>query len=297
MAGSALARARGIDVHCRGVVQLYRSGDADVVALRGVDLDVEPSEILALLGPSGAGKSTVLALLAGLFPPSAGEVRIGPYDVGRMSGRELLSLRAGVLSLVMQGPARNLLSYATAAQNVAYAQRGARRFSASLAPLPAPERVLDELGLRHLAAVPVGRLSGGEQQRVALASAVAMRPPLLLVDEPTSQLDASARDTVVHLLHEINDVLGTTTVVVTHDPEVTASMSRTVTIRDGRVGSEGRHGEEYAVVGRDGAIQLPPDVLELLPPDTLVRLERHAFGVDLRNPALERGLHPPSATS
>lgn len=279
----------GVDVHCVGVVQLYRSGDADVVALRGVDLDVDPGEILALLGPSGSGKSTVMALLAGLFRPSAGEVVVGSHNLGRLSARELSALRASEIALVLQGPLRNLLSYATVEQNALFAQRGARRRGDR--PLPSPGELFAELGLARLSDAAVYSLSGGEQQRVALAVGVATRPRLLLVDEPTSQLDARSRDEVVELLHQINAVYGTTIIVVTHDGAVSASMARTVTIRDGRVGAEGRHGTEYAVVGRDGAIQLPPDVLQLLPPESLVRLVRHRAGVDLRSPALEEGSH------
>ncbi|MGH9303739.1 MAG: ABC transporter ATP-binding protein, partial [Acidimicrobiales bacterium] len=106
-------------------------------------------------------------------------------------------------------------------------------------------------------------------------------PRLLLVDEPTSQLDSKARDEVVVALRAINEQLGSTVVMVTHDPEIAQAVARTVTIRDGRVGAEGRHGEEYAVVGRDGSIQLPPHLLDILPPETLVRLHRHERGVNL----------------
>ncbi|MHB8556406.1 MAG: ABC transporter ATP-binding protein, partial [Candidatus Dormibacteria bacterium] len=122
---------------------------------------------------------------------------------------------------------------------------------------------------------------------VAIASGVAGAPRLLLVDEPTSQLDTVSRDQVIELLHRINAQLGSTVVSVTHDPTVAAAMPRTVTIRDGRVGAEARRGLEYAVVGRDGSVQLPPDVLEMLPPGTLVQVRRHRAGVDLRNPEME----------
>jgi ABC-type methionine transport system ATPase subunit len=128
----------------------------------------------------------------------------------------------------------------------------------------------------------VNRISGGDQQLVALAVGVAASPKLLLVDEPTSQLDAEGRDAAISLIKEINRRLGSTVVIVTHDPAVASAIPRTVTIRDGRVGAEGRHGEEFAVVGSDGSVQLPPDVLEVVAPNTLVRIRRHPDGVDLR---------------
>ncbi len=278
--------SRGLDIHFDGVVHLYPSQEGDVVALRGVDLDVEAGEEFALLGPSGSGKSTVLALLAGLQRPSAGQIQIGPYEMSKLSNRQLLRLRATEVSLVLQDPARNLLPYATASQNIEFAQRGAR--GRKHRPPWRPAELLEQLGMGGLANRTIATLSGGEQQRVAIASGVAPAPRLLLVDEPTSQLDSSSRDQVIELLHRINQQLGSTVVSVTHDQAVARAMPRTVTIRDGRVGAEGRRGEEYAVVGRDGSVQLPPDVLEMLPPGTLLHVRRHSAGVDLRNPELER---------
>ncbi|MHB1525699.1 MAG: ABC transporter ATP-binding protein [Candidatus Dormibacteria bacterium] len=275
----------GLDIHLDGVVHLYPSPEGDVVALRGVDLDVEAGEEFALLGPSGSGKSTVLSLLAGLQRASAGQIQIGPYEMGKLRNRQLLRLRATEVSLVLQDPARNLLPYATATQNIEFAQRGAR--GRGKTPPWRPDELLDELGMGQLAGRTVATLSGGEQQRVAIASGVAGAPRLLLVDEPTSQLDTVSRDQVIELLHRINAQLGSTVVSVTHDPTVAAAMPRTVTIRDGRVGAEARRGLEYAVVGRDGSVQLPPDVLEMLPPGTLVQVRRHRAGVDLRNPEME----------
>jgi ABC-type lipoprotein export system ATPase subunit len=275
----------GVDAHCIGVVQLYPLPEGDVVALRGVDLDIEAGEMLALLGPSGTGKSTLLRLLAGLLTPSAGKVRIGGHDVGKMSHRDRARMRATEVSYVVQDPSRNLLPYATAEENIWFAQRGARRYGGDMAYTP--EKILDAVGVRAGRHQPVSTLSGGEQQRIAVAAGLSTGARLLLVDEPTSQLDTTERDAVVAVLQSVNEKLGATVVVVTHDPVVAGSTRRTVTIRDGRVGAEGRHGEEYAVVGRDGSVQLPPDVLTLLPPDSLVRIHRHPAGVDLRNPDLE----------
>jgi putative ABC transport system ATP-binding protein len=277
----------GIDAHCTGVVQLYKMPDGDdVVALRGVDLDIDAGEMVALLGPSGTGKSTVLRLLAGLLRPSAGRVHVGGYDLGKLPGRELTRLRATEIAYVLQDAWHNLLPYATAEQNIWFARRGARRYGSD--PPGSPRQLLEQMGIGHLAGQVVSSMSGGEQQRVAVAAGVASGARLLLVDEPTSQLDSHERDAVVDQLRSVNRDRGTTVVVVTHDPTVAVAMARTVTIRDGRVGSEGRHGEEYAVVGRDGTLQLPPDVLEVLPPDSRVRIVLLPRGVELQNVDFQR---------
>lgn len=279
MSASAV-EPRGIEVHCENLVHLYPMPDGDVVALRGVDLDVSAGEMVALLGPSGAGKSTLLALLAGLIRPSAGQIRVGEHLVSRLGPRELSRLRAGVVSLVPQDPEKGLIPYATAEQNIWFAQRAARA-AGSTAPWTAGE-LLELLGLTKVSG-RLGRvLPPGEQKSVALAAAVATHPRLLLVDEPTSQLDAAARDTVVELLRNLAEVTGVTVIVVTHDAQVASVLPRTVTIRDGRVGAEGRRGTEYSVVSREGSVPLPPEFLELIPPGTLVRLHRNEGTIELR---------------
>ncbi len=270
----------GAAVHLVGVVHLYPSPEGDVVALRGVDLDIKAGESVALLGPSGAGKSTVLGLLAGEFAPSAGSVRVGEHDLGKLGADALSRLRAHEISLVVQGAATNLLSYATALENVWFAQHGSRRRKK-----PPPHGALELLELFHvggLASRRVDELSMGERQRVALVAGVAVLPRLLLVDEPTSQLSGEERDQVIDTILTIHREMGLTIIVVTHDTEVASRFERTVTIRDGRVGAEGRYGVDYAVVGRDGSLHLPPEVLDLLPPDSLVRVIRLSNGVELR---------------
>ena len=271
------ADGRDTDVHVRGVIHLYPQQGADVVALRGVDLDIAAGEMLALLGPSGMGKSTLLLLLAGMLAPSAGEITIGEVTLGSLSPAGLRQLRAGTVSFVLQETARNLLPYATVAQNVWFAQQGDRtRAHAGV------DELLDLLGLAGLAQTPVGSLPRGAQQLVALAAAVATTPRLLLADEPTNQLDAAATAGVIDLLRAINERLGTTIVVVTHDPVVAAALPRTVTIRDGRVGAEGRRGVQYAVMDGNGSIQLPPEVRAQVPPLTRFIVEHDAQGIHLR---------------
>jgi ABC-type lipoprotein export system ATPase subunit len=262
--------SQGVAVRADALVHIYPGEDEDVVALRGVDLVVGPGETVALLGPSGSGKSTLLAVCAGLIRPSAGRVAVDDVDLGRLAPRELAAWRAATVGCVLQGARRNLLAWATPAENL--------RFVSAMAPrsrrreLPRTGELLGELGLSRVAATPVRSLSDGEAQRVALAAAVATRPGLLVADEPTSQLDRASREAVLDLLLRINRAFGTTVVVVTHDPEVGVALHRTVGMRDGVVGSEGLAGVPQATVTRDGAVPLPDDVLEQWPPGTRVRV-------------------------
>ena len=267
---------QGAEVHCESVVYIYSMPEGDVVALRGVDLDIDPGESVALLGPSGSGKSTLLSLLAGLIRPSGGVIRIADRDVGRMTSRELIGFRSSVVSLVLQSASLNLLPYATVLENVQFAQAGS-----SDPVLFKPLELLSELGLTRISRQPVATLSGGDQKVVALAMAIATNPRLLLVDEPSSDLDPKSRNDVIQTLVRFNAEFGTTLLIVTHDPAIASAVPRSLTIRDGRVGTEGRRGEEFAVIGRDGTLQLPPDVLESLPPGTLLRVHRRQGGVDL----------------
>ena len=258
----------GTRVSTHRLVHIYRTEGHEVAALSGVDLDVAPGEMVGLLGPSGAGKSTLLSLLAGVFRASAGKVHIGDLELSSASARELDEMRAGEVSLMLQGATRNLLPYLTPLDNVRFAQGAARRAGKDV---PEPGDVLARVGLEAEASRPLGTLTPGHLQLAALAVAIASRPGLLLADEPTSQLDHGARDRVLGCMREINRDLGTTVVLVTHDPDVVANLSRTITIRDGRVGGEGRSGEEYAVVTPDGFLPLPLHVRDDLAPGTLVR--------------------------
>lgn len=275
----------GLGATCRGVVYIYRQEGYDVVALAGVDLDIAPGEAVALVGPSGSGKSTLLSVLAGLLPPAAGRVTVGGHDLVRASAAQRQRIRAAEVGVALQGADRNLLPYLTAEQNVRFAQRGAPANHGR--GLPAPREVLESVGLADLARRTPAGLAPGERQRLALAVALANRPGMLLADEPTSQLDRAARDEVLAALAAVGRH-GCTVVLVTHDPAVGAAMGRTVTIRDGRVGAEGRLGEEYAVVGRDGAVHLPADALASLAPGTLLRVHPRPDGTVLLEPATDQ---------
>jgi putative ABC transport system ATP-binding protein len=267
-------------VRCDGLVQVYGTPGQEVTALRGVDLAISAGETVALLGPSGAGKSTLLWLFAGFLRPTAGIVEVCGRKMSDLRPKAAASMRLREVGVVMQTPARNLLPYETAAGNVQFAQGPTRRSPSAKRRRTAA--LLDAVGLSPVARRPAGRLSGGEQQRLAVAVALANGPQVLLADEPTSQLDHRSAAAVIDLIRAANEDLGTTVVLVTHDPAVGRAMGRTVTIRDGRVGAEGHAGEEYLVVGRDGSIQLPPDLLEILPPGSLARAVPTADGVELR---------------
>ncbi|MCL8026656.1 ABC transporter ATP-binding protein [Nocardioides bruguierae] len=262
----------GLGVRCSGVVHLYRTFEGhDVVALSGVDLVIRPGERVAFLGPSGSGKSTLLTLLGGIQKPSAGRIFLGEHEISRMPEPELAALRSRRVSTMLQGATRNLLPYATARQNVGFARLALTRAERKEA---VPEReLLARVGLEEVADQVVTTLSGGQRQRLALACAVACGPQLLLADEPTSQLSHADRDAVVALLHDLGDELGTTVVVVTHAPEVADTFPRTVTMKGGRVGSEGHAGAEYVVVGAEGVVHLPTHLAEEWPAGTLVRIE------------------------
>ncbi len=288
MTATATETASQAMVRCDSLVQVYGLPGQEVTALRGVDLTVEEGESVALLGPSGAGKSTLLWLFAGLLRPTAGVVEVCGRRLSDLTPKAAALMRLRDIGIVMQSPGRNLLPYETAIGNVLLAQVPTRR------SWPVKHKrgmaLLEAVGLAKLAHRPAGRLSGGEQQRLALAVALANGPRLLLADEPTSQLDHGSAAAVIDLIKGANRDLGATIIVVTHDQAVGNALGRTVTIRDGRVGSEGHAGEDYLVVSRDGSVQLPTEVVEgVLPPGSLVRAIPVADGVDLRRVNVERG--------
>jgi putative ABC transport system ATP-binding protein len=278
----------GLAVACRRVVHIYRAEAGDVVALAGVDLSIGPGETLALVGPSGSGKSTLIALLAGLMRPSAGRVNIGTYDMGKLSDGEIARLRGTEIGVVLQGATRNLLPYASLHRNIWLAQRRAARTEGI--KLDDPDRILDLVGLPGLGRSRIEELAPGARQRAALAVGIAAGPGLLLVDEPTSQLDTHGRDEVLEALETVNRERNTTIVVVTHDGDVGTRLGRAVTIRDGRVGAEGRDGQDFAVVAGDGTVQLPPEVLGDFPPGTLFTVEHIDGSVTLVAGGSDRSL-------
>lgn len=272
---------RGADVICVGVAHIYSAEEEPIVALRNVELAVRAGELVALLGPSGSGKSTLLALLSGLLRPSAGRVLVAGHNLARLDERALSRLRATELALLLQEPLENLIPYATPLENFAFAQRGARRRGWRLRWSP-PELV-EAFALGPVADRPVYRLSGGEQQKVATAAATATSPRVLVADEPTAGLDAPGREAVIDALRRAHELSGATIIVATHDAATAAAFPRTVTISHGMTGEEGRGGRRFAVVGPDGAIQLPAEVLARYPAGSLLRVSLTATGVELRS--------------
>jgi ABC-type lipoprotein export system ATPase subunit len=273
------------DAHivCDNLVRIYSSEGVEVVALQGLDLLVDRGELIAIIGPSGSGKSTLLNILSGLDTPTAGLVRVGGQDLLAMGARDRLRYRRKVVGFVWQQTARNLLPYLTAAENVALPMSlaGARRRQRA----DRAGELLDLLGVAGCRGRRPAEMSGGEQQRVAIAVAVANAPEVLMADEPTGELDTATADEVFAALRTVNTTLGITMVVVTHDPSVTGQVQRTVAIRDGRTSSEVLHrterdehgresvvAEEYAVLDRVGRLQLPQDFLGALEIERRVRL-------------------------
>jgi putative ABC transport system ATP-binding protein len=207
------------------VFKIYRSGPAETVALRGLDMRIERGELIAIFGPSGSGKSTMLRLACGLEQPSAGEVRALGQSLTRLGEDELAEYRAGSVGIVFQ--TLNLWPELTAAENVELALKLAGRTGD-------PRAALGEFGLGNAAGRLGSVLSGGEQQRVAIAAAAARNAPLVLADEPTAELDEANEQRVLDALHRLRDQHGTTVVVVTHSLSVAAAADRVVEIRDGK---------------------------------------------------------------
>jgi ABC-type lipoprotein export system ATPase subunit len=272
----------GALVACDRLVRIYQAEGIEVQALQGLDLVVARGELTALVGASGSGKSTLVNILAGLDTPTAGSVRVDGHDLAAMSARQRLGYRRATVGFIWQQTARNLLPYLTAAQNVdlpmklASKGRQARRARTG--------ELLEALGVAHCARRRPDQMSGGEQQRVAIATAVANQPALLLADEPTGELDSVTADSVFSALKAANTELGVTVLIVTHDTAVSANVRRVIAIRDGRTstetlrhdggdGSALGHAVEYAVLDRAGRLQLPREMTETLEMRERVRLE------------------------
>jgi len=252
-------------VESHNLVKIYRSHDLEVVALQGLDLRVPQGEMLALVGPSGAGKSTLLNILGGLDDPSAGRCEVAGVDLTHLSRRERLLYRRRIVGHVWQQTSRNLLSDLTLLDNVMTPML--------LAGYPAGKRrarateLLRLVGLGDRLDHKPERLSGGEQQRGALAVALANEPPLLLADEPTGELDSATAAEALSLLRGLNAELGLTTIVVTHDPHVAEAMDRSVAIRDGRTSTEVVHdeaAEETVIIDGVGRLRIPRPALEAI---------------------------------
>ena len=223
-------------ISCEDVFKIYKVADLEVVALRGLDLEVNQGEVVAIVGASGSGKSTLLNIIAGYDIPSAGKVEVAGNDLSKLSVKEVESYRRSEIGFIWQQAVRNLFPYLTAQENV--------ELPMLLNGMSPKERkqhslyLLELVGLSHRLSHTPQKLSGGEQQRVAIAVALANQPKLLLADEPTGELDRKTANSVLELLNKLNSELKTTLVIVTHDPEIMHQVPRVVTIRDGKASSE-----------------------------------------------------------
>ena len=264
---------------CEDLFKIYKIADLEVVALRGLDLVGHTGEVVAIVGASGSGKTTLLNILAGYDSPSAGKVRVGERDLLRMGNREVEEYRRQEVGFVWQQTSRNLFPYLSSLENVALPM-----MLTNISPKEREKRakdLLDLVGLGHRFDHTPERLSGGEQQRVAIAVALANHPPLLLADEPTGELDDSTASEILELFGSINQELNTTIVIVTHDPDIAYKVGRVVMIRDGKTSTEIRRKhtferriggavdresplEEFTLVDAAGRVQLPKEFLDQL---------------------------------
>jgi ABC-type lipoprotein export system ATPase subunit len=261
-------------INCEDLFKIYKIANLEVVALRGLDLKVQRGEFMAIVGASGSGKSTLLNILAGLDTPSAGRAFVGGRDLLTMSQGDMVDYRRNQVGFVWQQTGRNLVPYLDVLQNVEVPMilngidaRAARSRAGEL---------LEAVRLSHRLRHRPQQLSGGEQQRVSIAVALANNPPLLLADEPTGELDSIAADLIYEVFVDLNRKFHVTIVIVTHDPEIASRVDRVVAIRDGRTSTEiyrrvefdaGRpivYHDEYALIDAAGRLQIPREFLDRL---------------------------------
>lgn len=272
-------------IECSGLFKIYKAAELEVVALRGLELTVGEGEIIAIVGASGSGKSTLLNILAGYDAPSAGTVRVGNYDLLQMTNREVVEYRRHEVGFIWQETSRNLFPYLSALENV--------ELPMVISGAPGSERrqrareLLDVVGLAHRADHKSAQLSGGEQQRVAIAVGLSNQPPLLLADEPTGELDDETGEEMLELLNTVNTDIGTTIIIVTHDPAIATSVGRTIAIKDGKtstettrevsferkLGGDASDTEEFLLIDTAGSVQIPREILDELSIGRRVRVD------------------------
>ncbi|MBX6770707.1 MAG: ATP-binding cassette domain-containing protein [Chloroflexi bacterium] len=284
---------------CDNLVKIYKVADLEAVALQGLDLQIQQGELMAIIGNSGSGKSTLLNILGGLDRPSAGRVIVGGRDLLKMSERQLVRYKREVVGFVWQQTARNMLPYLTALENVELPMIIAGRYGAKERRWA--RELLEVVGLANRMNHRLSEMSGGEQQRVAIAIGLANRPPLLLADEPTGSVDTRTAATIFDLFRQIRDQYGTTIVIVTHDPKVMSKVDRVVAIRDGKTSTEtirrvaidmtdfaagnivlGETHDEFVVLDGAGRLQIPREYLEKLQIRKKVRLELEGDQIIIR---------------
>ena len=220
-------------IRCEGLVKIYKIEDVEVVALQGLDLTIQRGEVMGIIGPSGSGKTTLMNVLGGLDVPSAGKAVVDGIDLIRISDRQRLRYRRRSVGFVWQNVSRNLIPYLTAAENVQLPMILSGRFDHRRA-----ERLLELVGLGHRLRHRPVTMSGGEQQRVAIAIGLANEPRVLLADEPTGSLDTENTIRLLEVFDTVRSELGVTVVIVTHDTSMARALDRYVQIRDGKTSTE-----------------------------------------------------------
>jgi ABC-type lipoprotein export system ATPase subunit len=272
----------GPDILCEDLVRIYRTEGVEVQALQGLNLRVDPGDVVALVGASGSGKSTLLNILSGLDTPTGGRAEVAGTNLLSMTRKQRVHYQREIVGFVWQQTSRNLMPFLTAAENIALPLviTGRRQRAQRVAEL------LDLLDIGDVADRRPPEMSGGQQQRVAIATALANEPAVLLADEPTGELDDAMSAEVLAAMRNASETLGVTVLIVTHDPTVSEHVRRTVQIRDGRTSTEvlrtvhvDEHGQEhlvaqeYTVIDRAGRLQLPSSYVEALDLRDRVRLE------------------------
>ena len=272
-------------IRCENLVKIYKTDEVEVVALQGLDLDVKKGELMAIVGNSGSGKSTLLNMLGGLDRPSAGSLYIDGKNLLKFTDKDYMQYKRETVGFVWQNNARNLIPYLTALQNVEMPMI----LSSAKERKKRASELLEKVGLSHRKNSRLEQMSGGEQQRVAIAIALANKPRLLLADEPTGSVDTKTSNKILDIFKELNKSEGITVVIVTHDVKLANHIDRVVAIRDGRTSSEivrkrsyaaelDEMGdmlthedaeqetvhEELAVLDRSGRLQIPKEQLEAL---------------------------------
>ena len=269
---------------CNGLVKIYKTNTVEVMALQGLDMTVQKGELMAVIGNSGSGKSTFLNMVGGLIKPSAGQLLVDGMDLFRMTEKQLVNYKQNTVGFVWQKNSRNLFPYLSALQNVEIPMQFASKEKGLKSEKARRERalmLLEMVGMSHRKDSLPQQMSGGEQQRVAIAIALANNPKLLLADEPTGAVDQKTSLMIQDVFRELNRELGVTIVIVTHDISLAKKVERVVMIRDGKISSERimKQGyaqrmktlgdmqeedlqEEFAVLDRAGRVQLTRAVLE-----------------------------------
>ena len=260
---------------CENLVKIYKTKDLEVMALQGLDMNIQKGELMAIIGNSGSGKSTFLNMVGGLDRPSAGKLTVDGKDLFKLSEAELVDYKRKTVGFVWQNNARNLLPYLNAVENVTLPMI----FDSEKQRRERALELLEIVGMSHKKDRRLNQLSGGEQQRIAIAIALANNPKILLADEPTGSVDAKTGNYIMDVFRTLNRELGLTVVIVTHDRAVSKKVNRVVVIRDGKTSSEmivkqdyadrldsinmfeDAH-DEFAVLDKAGRVQIPKEILE-----------------------------------